>query len=397
MGEKIGLGTHVCVDWECIWDVDVFCTLAQNYEIKKDELRQFERINSERELVISILDLMQHGAGGELFPENTGIVEYFARKFPFKTTLGGTPTRAAILLAKLGKTSVLQMCTDNSTIRELLPEEIQGICANENCANRIYPHASITYPKNAHIMVNDIDFVTSRENRVLFSMDPDSDQMFIDENFGKYLSDAKVFLLGSFGEVLNEEILKDRVAKTGRFLADMPEDGIVLFEDAGYHTHEKRVYVHEQLREHLDIISMNEDELQQYVGQRINLQNPGQVLLTLQQVYEAIKVPTLFVHSSLWAIAYGENAEKYRKVLEGGISAAGCRFWVGDDLNPEMYEKTKQIAPQVNGKIFAEAIEKLSDKICCVPCKDLSFVENPTVVGLGDTFAGGLVMELAEL
>lgn len=397
MGERIALGTHVCVDWECIWDVEVFCTLARSYDIKKEDLRQFERIYSEKEMLISIIDLMCQGAGGEIFPGNTEIVEGFASKFQFKTTLGGTATRAAILLAKLGKSSVLQMCTDNSTIRELLPKEIRAICENENCANRIYPHASITYPKNAHIVVNDIDFMTSRENRVLFSMDPDSDQMYIDEKFGKYLTDAKVFLLGSFGEVLDEEILKDRVAKTAKFLADMPKDGIVLFEDGGYHTPEKRTYVHEQLREYLDIVSMNEDELQQYIGRRINLQDPDEVLAAVQYVHESINVPTIFVHSSLWAIAYGENASRYRKVLEGGIASAGSRFWFGDDVDPERYERTKQLDPQENGRIFAEAVEKLTDKICCVPCKDLSFVELPTVVGLGDTFAGGLVMELAEL
>ena len=38
MGEKIALGTHACVDWECAWDADVLCSLAQNYEIKKEEL-----------------------------------------------------------------------------------------------------------------------------------------------------------------------------------------------------------------------------------------------------------------------------------------------------------------------------------------------------------------------
>ena len=133
------------------------------------------------------------------------------------------------------------------------------------------------------------------------------------------------------------------------------------------------------------------------MGHRINVQNPEQVLLTVQQVYDSIKVPTMFVHSSLWAIAYGENAKKYRRVLEGGISAAGSRFWFGDDVSPIEYEKTKALAPQENGVKFAEEVEKLTDKICCVPCKDLSFVTNPTVVGLGDTFAGGLVMELAEL
>lgn len=397
MGTKIALGVHVCVDWECVWDSDIFCTLVRDYDVKKDELRQFETITSGRELLISILDLMYHGAGGELFPDTSDIVENFAGKFTYKTTLGGTATRAAILLARLGIGSTLQMCTDNPTIREILPKEIRGICANPNCANRIYPHASITYPKGAHISVNDIDFVTSRENRVLFSMDPDSNQMFIDENFGSYLSDTKVFLLGCFNEILDEQILKNCVARAKKFLSDMPSDGIVLFEDGGCHTQEKRIYVHEQLRDQLDIISMNEDELQQYIGQRIDLHDPQQVLETVQQVYQAIQVPVLFVHSSLWALAYGKDAQKYRKVLEGGVTAASCRFWFGDDIDPDKYEQTRQLGARIGTEPFVEEIEKLSDQICCISSKELGFVKNPVVVGLGDTFAGGLVMELARL
>lgn len=397
MGEKIALGAHVCVDWECIWDEEIFCSLIREYGIFQKEIRACERISTERELLISILNLMYQGAGGELFPENTNAVEALAGRFSYKTTLGGTATRAAILLANLGKSSVLQMCTDNSTIREILPDRVQGICANENCSNRIYPHASITYPKHAHIAANDIDFVTSRENRVLFSRDTDSENMFFDEHFGRYLTDAKVFLLGSLGEVLDDKALADCVKRIRGFLADMPEDGIILFEDGAYPTHEKRVYVHEHLREYLDIVSMNEDELQQYIGYRFNLQDSEQVLTAVKQIYDSLKVPTLFVHSSVWAIAYGENAGKYRKVLESGVTAAETRFWFGDDVDLEKFERTKQLMPQEEGCIFAGAIEKLTDNICCVPCKDLSFVKQPTVVGLGDTFAGGLVMELAEL
>ena len=110
MGEKIALGTHACVDWECAWDADVLCTLAQNYEIKKEELREMEKITSERDLVIAVLDYMRNGSGGELIPESSAIVEYFAKKFPYRTTLGGTATRAAIVLSKLGYPSVLQLC-----------------------------------------------------------------------------------------------------------------------------------------------------------------------------------------------------------------------------------------------------------------------------------------------
>ena len=206
-----------------------------------------------------------------------------------------------------------------------------------------------------------------------------------------------MFLLGCFNEVVDFEILKDRMGKCRKFLSDMPEGSIVLFEDGCYHIKEYRSYVHEQLREHIDILSMNEDELQQYVGHRINLQNPAQVLLTIQQVYAAVRVPTLFVHSSLWAISYGENAFRYKESLESGIAMAATRFWFGDEFGWDEYNRANALEPQITGAKFAEKIQGLSDKVCCVPCKNLSFVENPTVVGLGDTFAGGMLMKLSEL
>lgn len=43
---------------------------------------------------------------------------------------------------------------------------------------------------------------------------------------------------------------------------------------------------------------------------------------------------------------------------------------------------------------FAKVKQEYGEHICCVPCKDLSFVKHPTVVGLGDAFVGGLVLGL---
>lgn len=397
MGEKIALGTHVCVDWECAWDIDIFCALARDYGIKKEELCLLEKIRSERDLVIDILYFMMNNSGAELLPEENEIVECFGRRFSYRTTLGGTATRAGIVLSKLGYSSVLQMCTDNSTIRELLPELVHGVCAHDNSSNCIYPHVSITYPKNAHIVINDIDFVTARENRILISRDVDSTNMIIDENFGAYLTDAKVFLLGCYCEIEDREILEECVRRSRKFLSDMPQDSIILFEDGCYLDHTMRTYVHEQLRDQIEILSMNEDELQQYVGQRIDLQDPQQVLRTVQQVYDAVKIPTLFVHSSQWALAYGKNPFRYQKALESGVTMASTRFWFGDEFGWEEFHRAEALGPQCTGAKFSEEIQNMANEVCCVPCKDLSFVANPTVVGLGDSFAGGLLIELSAL
>ena len=84
-----------------------------------------------------------------------------------------------------------------------------------------------------------------------------------------------------------------------------------------------------------------------------------------------------------------------RRALEGGSIAASTRFRMGDGFASEDYEATKKIKDKEEGILFGEELGRmLGERICCIPAKDLSFVEHPTVVGLGDTFAGGLLMGL---
>ena len=76
---------------------------------------------------------------------------------------------------------------------------------------------------------------------------------------------------------------------------------------------------------------------------------------------------------------------------------AATRFWRGDDFGRKEYEETGHLAAKEEGQRFRQEIEKRAgEAVCCVPCKDLSFVENPTVVGLGDFFAGGLLPQLTK-
>ena len=50
------------------------------------------------------------------------------------------------------------------------------------------------------------------------------------------------------------------------------------------------------------------------------------------------------------------------------------------------------------GIMFCKRIREINgEKICCLPTKNLSSVTHPTVVGLGDFFAGGLVAKLSEI
>lgn len=396
MGKKIAIGIHAVVDWECRWDTDIFCKIADSYEIEDSEIASLKNICSERDLVISILDSMKQGRGCELFPETNALVENFAGKFSYRTTIGGTGARAAIAISKLGYSSVLQMSSYNHVLRSLLPASIEAVPADPGAPDHIYPHVSITYPKSAHIKTRSLDFITPRENRILISCDLESFYMPVLEDFADYCDDAKVFLLSCFCEILDFEVLKDRIQKCSRMLKRMNPETLVILEDACYPDQKLRQYVNDQLYPYLNIISMNEDELQDFVGRRFDILNPEHVLAALEETYEKMRVPTLFVHTSAWAAAYGKDHEKYVSTLTSGIAMAATRFQYGDNYGRKEFEETTKIASSEKSLRFAKKLEAASDQVSCVPCKNMEFVTNPTAVGLGDSFAGGLLIDLVE-
>ena len=168
-------------------------------------------------------------------------------------------------------------------------------------------------------------------------------------------------------------------------------------EDGCYVVKEFRYYVHKQLAPVTDILSMNEDELQEYIGKRIDILDPKAVLDAVETVHKNSGIKTILVHSAAWALAYGEKAHIMKNSLNGGIAMAGTRFRMGDVFTPEDYNETMQMPGRAESVRFCEDIKELSDNhICCVPCKDLRYVEHPTVVGLGDSFAGGLLPGLLK-
>ena len=391
MGKEIAIGIHAVVDWECIWDQELFTALVRNYDISEEELAPPDKICSERDLLRAVLYYMSKSQGAELLAETNDIIESFGSRFAYKTTIGGTAARAAIALAKVGIPSILQITTDNETIRRLLPDSIEVVPADPKAESRLYPHVSVTYPGGVRIRTEKLDFTTTRENRILMCSDPLIFEMPVREDFYTRCQDAKVFLESCFSEIKDEDILRDRVEKCRRMLAGLREQTLVIFEDAHYPRQAFRRYVNDRLHPYLDVISMNEDELQDQAGREINLTDVKDVLAALEQIYQEMRVPTVFVHSSLWAVAYGRNHDRYRTALENGIAMAATRFCYGDSFGIDEFHHVRKLACCSAGESFAEEIEKTGEPVTCVACKDLSFVKTPTVVGLGDAFAGGLL------
>ena len=82
----------------------------------------------------------------------------------------------------------------------------------------------------------------------------------------------------------------------------------------------------EYLVPYITIYSLNEDELQTYIGNTIDLLSPVQVYKALQELQNKLGVPVLVLHTRYWALAFGRNAYNYRDSLLNGITMATTRF-----------------------------------------------------------------------
>src|ERR1700752_2545987 len=392
MEEKIALGFGNNIDYEIVWNSEVFDALIVQYDIHDEELSMDIPVTCERDLVISILGFLKSGSGGERFVAWSDILEQFAQHFANKFTLGGTPVRAAIAMRKLGYTSALHLVTINDDVRRLIPQDSPYVYSNstENSS----PHLIVQFPNDTRVKAGDIKIHTSRANRIIYSNDYDTIVMNINEGFSKLVTEARIFLVSGFNTMQSRELLAKRLESVIRIMEKLPADALVYYEDAVFYDPGLGKLIHQTLADRIHIYSLNEDELQMHVGRKLDLLNAFQIKEALVDLQRLIPVPLIVVHSMCWALAYGENAESVLKALKSGVTMATTRFCCGDDFTVENYKEIERLPPNPEGVVFANELTKLlGDRICCVP---VVHVEGPnaTTVGLGDAFVGGFLPAL---
>jgi ADP-dependent phosphofructokinase/glucokinase len=392
MKEKIALGLGDNIDYEIVWNSKVIEDLVVRYGIRDDELSVTREINSERDLVISILSFLQSGSGGERHVASSAIVEQFAQHFAVKITLGGTSVRAAIAMRKLGYTSALHLVTINDHVRRRIPQDSPYVCSNIKDSS--YPHLIVQFGKDTCVHAGDIDICADRANRIIYHDDDDNVIMQLNEDFADLITAARVFLISGFNAMRSEELLADRLASLVRVMAKLPQDALVYYEDAGFYNPSFHQLIHSTLANCISVFGLNEDELQGHAGRKLDLLNAQQVAEALEDLQKRIPVPIVVVHSMYWALAYGEAAPCFAKALKGGVTMATTRFCYGDDFTVENYAQTESLPPTREGAVFAGAIKKLlADRVCCVPVAHVD-QSNATTIGLGDAFVGGFLPAL---
>ena len=394
MGEQIVLGLGNNTDYEIVWNSQVFEQLILEYGITASELCTNKVISSIRDLAVSILGFLKSETGGERFVTSPQIILDFASLFQYRITLGGTPVRAAIAMRKLGYTSALHLVTMNDHVRKLIPQDSSWVCSNDKDSS--YPHLIVQFNKETCVQAGDILIRTKQSNRIIYTNDDDNLVMELAPGFAPLAADARLLLVSGFNAMQNSELLAERLDKLLDIIDSLPSGALVFYEDACFHDPALSTQVHKALSDVIDIYSLNENELQEYLGREIALLDAVDVYAALKDLSQLIPVPVFVIHTQYWALAFGLHADRYARALKGGVSMATTRFRFGDDFSSSDYLETEGLPAQAEGTTFAVALSKLAgDMVCCIPVVQVNETR-VTTIGLGDAFVGGFLPALVE-
>lgn len=396
MRTPIALGFQNTVDFELTWDARTLEQLILRHHIQPAEIQAARSIQSERDLLLVLLGHMIAGTGSERTVASSAITRGFAAHFPYTVTLGGTAVRAAIAMAQIGYHSTVHACSLNHYFRDLLPDAVQWMASVPDEGEEFHPHVIVQYPAGAHIHAGDVRFTTPRPNRVIFAHDPPSEQLAIHPGFASAVCQAQVFLAASYNVIREESILRQRLETTLELFRALPRSGWKVMEDACFQTPRFRQVVTDALGPHLNLFSLNEDELQDRAGTSLDLLDPQAVARAIVQVQQQVHSPLLVCHTAHWVLAYGAHPEQVRPALQSGIAMAATRFRLGDRFHRQDFQETLDWPDSPSGAAFAQALAAHVPSHCwvCLPGKDLSSVPHPTTIGLGDAFIGGMLPAL---
>jgi ADP-dependent phosphofructokinase/glucokinase len=390
MAVVLGLGG--CVDYELKLTAPVLEQLVAEYGITAAELTSPATVTGERDLVVSVLGYVARGGGGEHFVASAGALFRFAGRFPHRTTLGGTSVRAGILMDRLGVPSTLHLVTVNDVVRRLLPAGVDHVSSGRE--DTFYPHLIVQYDEG--LRVDALGITAPFPNRLIYVNDPANESMALADDLGPLLRAASVFLVSNFNAMRDQDLLDQRLATLRRHMRQLPPEAVTYFEDAAYHEPAFSRRVRDALLDRIDVYGLNEDEMQSYLGRSVDLLSAREVRAALAETHALIPAPTLVLHTKYWAAALGDHAGDYATALDTGTLMAATRYCHGDDFTGEDVDRMRHRPRRPASEAFAAALRKeMGDAVRCVPGFDLA-VDDPTTVGLGDTFVGGFLASVAQ-
>ena len=391
---RVVLGLGGTVDYEIVWDSTTIERLVDEYSVTASELDASLPIETERDLLVTLLAFVRDGVGGERFVASSDIVEAFSSRFVSRTTLGGTCVRAAIAMKTLGIDSTVHLVSIDDTVRELLPEGVDYV--SSALEDTLDPHLIVQFAAGARVHAGDIDITSPHPNRIIYANDPPNRELLLSDALGSALERAEVFMFAGFNVIQEAEVLEQRLLSIRRHMESLPSTALVFYEDAGYHIPGLSRRVREEIVDLVDVYSLNEDEMQSYLGRSVDLLDAGELLSALEELHELIPATVLVVHTKYWSLALGHRALEFTRALWSGTVMASTRYTFGDGFTEgDFVEVSTYPRNQAGAAATQKLVEVLGSRVSVQLALELT-TSTPTTIGLGDSFVGGFVAALAR-
>lgn len=395
MTQNVVLGLGGTVDYEIRWDSAVMDELVASYGIRPEELSRTIPVETERDLTLTLLAFLRDGVGGERFIASSDVVEAFAARFEKRVTLGGTPVRAALAMSKIGVPSTVHLVSIDDDVRRLLPAGCQYVCSAPGDSTD--PHLIVQFSQGDAVRVGDVVLAAPYPNRVIYTNDPPNTEMLLSNQLGGLLGTADVFLVSGLNVMNDPSALEERLQELRGLIRRLGPGARVVYEDAGFHLPEFGDRVRDAMAAMVDVYSLNEDEMQAYLGRELDLLDAAEMECALTQLRAVVPARALIVHTKYWSAALGQEAASFTASLRGGITMASTRFCHGDDFTAADYHAVARMPTHPAGAEFSTAIEeRLAPLVRCLPALALTPAV-PTTIGLGDSFVGGFIAALGTV
>lgn len=398
LDQTVFLGLGGTVDAEVVCESHGLQQLVDGFDISLADVMAVETVRSPRDLVCWLLNQVRLGRGGEKFVDNPEVITWASDHFPNKTTLGGTDIRAATVLSMHGVRTVAHVAATDETMLRLVPSRCQLITTDH--VERLIPHLIMQYAPGLKVRLEGGTVQATKADRVIFANDPPNAKLPFAQGLRKAIANSSVVLLSTLNVIQDREVLRDRLDQLIAMLSERTHSGPVLWEDAGYHDVSNQLLVAQSIGPHVDVFGTNLEELAQILGLTTEPETPGEVREGLVALAKLTGAPNTVVHSSNWAAVWGPNSPQLVEALDYGNAVASTRFALGDDMTLEDIAETRQagfgddqVAKERSAFVkVAEGIDPLLRVSQNYPVQ----AENPTTIGLGDAFLGGVLKVLHD-
>ena len=395
MPGRIVLGLGGTVDYELRWDLEAFQRLVDRHSIGRGELDgpTASTVLDERGIVVAVLRSMQRGRGEEYFVEDKEALLAFGGHFAHEVALGGTCVRAALAIDNLGRPSTVHLVSISDEVRRLLPPSVRWVCSAQQ--DSLDPHVIVQYPRGVSVRVADGAVTASRPNRVILVNDAPNEHLLLSPELPRVLASARVVLISGFNAMKSVPELRLRMGELASALRSAPSEALVVYEDAGFHDDAMREVVMEYVPGLADVHSLNEDEAQHHLGRTVDLACPQAVAEMMAQLHGLVGAPTVLVHTSRYAAVIGTRTRLLRDAAVRGCLLASTRFLHGDHYGAEEHAAVARAEREEIGVRLRDEPRLRAAGVLIAPGFAVRS-ENPTTIGLGDAFIGGVVAHLAE-